>query len=715
MTEIFGDDSIAQLEKQLTEVLQGLDKDIDVLSILGQSFSLGKYRLLELLDRGGQAYVFRALDPDLDKEVVIKLYRKGMTESEKADALREGSAMAQVESPNIVQCFAVEEYKSVPFLVLEYVEGVTLTEYVENNRISPADSLRLVRQIATAVDEIHSKGFLHLDLKPSNVMVSADGEPKLIDFGLAQPLDKLHRSTGLGSPAFIAPEQSRQNIDEIGPATDIFGLGSILYYLLTGLPPFVGDTKEEVIQASQEYDLVSPQRYVSSMPDALSDFCLKCLSESPAERFETIDEFLTVARSIKMPKEWQWYQHPMFFVFLIVVGLLITGAVWWSQSGDTGTSGVNAHKERELLVTKLKQQTAKLSRQAFNHELNDDFNHAAELHRQILRIVEDNEMTKELNTHMFRARQDLARNLERLGKYEAVIDTRQEIMKSFGDSPSKNASLVWDRPLVAALRIQAKLPLEKRGRLERGVTYLACANDRFGMFSNEKRLEFLKKAIAAYSDGVENDIRMGLCCYRLASIYYGAKDFELSLIEFRKAHKIYKAQLGVDMASTLKALHFVGYCHMMLDRFDKAEPIFRECIQLNRTQSFDLGMFHVSFGDLFRKKRDFKAAFEQFEKAYQAYKTYSEQTSLIQHEISKAKFEIPLTLNRLAETAIDMKDLDRARSYLAKAKNAYQEAEQLASGITSKRIKDKIREIQNNINRIQQLIDNQKTDSQNQK
>src|SRR5262245_665030 len=261
------------------------------------------YELLEVLGRGGMGVVYKARQLGLNRIVALKMVLAGANASPQ-DLSRfraEAEAVAQLAHPNIVQIYEIGEQAGCPFLALEYVGGGSLAQQLDGTPLAPKQAAQMVQSLARAVQHAHEKGIVHRDLKPANVLLSAEGTPKIADFGLAKRADsnQAHTLTGtiLGSPSYMAPEQAEGATDKIGPATDVYALGVILYEMLTGRPPFKGSTLIETIEQVREHDPVPPRFLLPKTPRDLETICLKCLEKSPHRRYASAAELADDLRS----------------------------------------------------------------------------------------------------------------------------------------------------------------------------------------------------------------------------------------------------------------------------------------------------------------------------------------------------------------------------------------------------------------------------------
>jgi serine/threonine protein kinase len=256
---------------------------------------LGRYRLLKPLGQGGMGSVYLAEDTVLRRRVAVKvpLLSKVDGTAVRERFYREARSAAAIRHPNVCPLLDVGEDNGVPFLVMEFIEGKTLSELREAGQPWPVgQAAALVRKLALAVGELHQRGLVHRDLKPSNVMVRPDGEPVLMDFGLARSFTAQSRQltalgATVGTPAYMAPEQVRGDGKAIGPATDVYALGVILYEVLTGTLPFEGPPVAlfgQILHAQPE----APSARRPGLDARLDAICLRAMAKEPGERFASM-------------------------------------------------------------------------------------------------------------------------------------------------------------------------------------------------------------------------------------------------------------------------------------------------------------------------------------------------------------------------------------------------------------------------------------------
>jgi hypothetical protein len=256
-----------------------------------------RYELLAEVGRGGMGVVYRARQPGLNRVVALKMILAGefATAAELDRFRREAETAARLQHPNIVPVYEVGEQDGRPFLAMEYVEGGSLAERLRGAPLAGPQAARLMELLARAVQYAHEQGVLHRDLKPANVLLRAGGGPpaavpKITDFGLAKPLAGGHTGrtqTGaiVGTPGYMAPEQTGAGRDGVGPAADVWALGAILYEALTGRPPFRGETAMDTLAQVREQEPPQPRVLQPRLPRDLETICLKCLQKNPARRY----------------------------------------------------------------------------------------------------------------------------------------------------------------------------------------------------------------------------------------------------------------------------------------------------------------------------------------------------------------------------------------------------------------------------------------------
>lgn len=264
---------------------------------LEENSTFGRFRILRQVGRGGYGVVFRAHDPKLGRDVALKLPRidTATSESSRIRFRREASAAAGLNHPAIVTVYESGTIHGIDYIVTEFIQGESLAERLaEHQRPSQKQSACLIQRMAEAIAHAHERGVLHRDIKPGNVLVPAGDfdSAKLADFGLALQSDSNQQTasgTILGTPAYMSPEQAIGDRNRIGPTSDIYSLGAVLYELLTGCQPFEGRTIIETIRMICEDEPMPPRRLQASLSKDLDAICLKCLEKDPRNRYTSAE------------------------------------------------------------------------------------------------------------------------------------------------------------------------------------------------------------------------------------------------------------------------------------------------------------------------------------------------------------------------------------------------------------------------------------------
>ena len=252
--------------------------------------NFGRYELLGEVARGGMGVVYKARQHGLERLVALKMILGTGPKDEAAQRfLQEARAAAALDHPNVVPIYDIGENAGRPYFTMALIDGPNLRGYADAHGVLPIPVVvSLFAQVVAGVAHAHAAGIIHRDLKPANVLIDKDGRPRVTDFGLAKraSADSHLTVTGqvVGTPSYMAPEQARDSKD-VGPPADVYALGAILYFLLTGRPPFVGDSFTDLLIKVVTDTPAPPRELRPDVPAELEALCLRCLSKAPAERF----------------------------------------------------------------------------------------------------------------------------------------------------------------------------------------------------------------------------------------------------------------------------------------------------------------------------------------------------------------------------------------------------------------------------------------------
>jgi serine/threonine protein kinase len=285
---VFAQAETGYLEDAVTNTLGQRPLDLDRQRQLG-----GRYELLGELSRGGMGVVYRARHLMLNLPVALKMIRAGhFASQEEVDRfLREAAVIARLSHPHVVRIYDCGEDQGLPFFSMELMGGGTLAQKLAGSPLPSAEAAGLVEVLARTMHFVHEQDIIHRDLKPANVLFTARGVVKIADFGLVKRLDAETACTRtgaiLGTASYMAPEQAAGRTKEIGPCTDVFALGAILYESLTGRPPFRAETRELTLHQVLFEEPAWPTRLRPELPSDLEAICLKCLEKEPGRRYAT--------------------------------------------------------------------------------------------------------------------------------------------------------------------------------------------------------------------------------------------------------------------------------------------------------------------------------------------------------------------------------------------------------------------------------------------
>ncbi len=335
------------------------------------------YEILGELGRGGMAVVYQARQLQPNRIVALKMIR-AIEHAGPTERLRfqiETEAVARLQHTHIVQLYEAGEARGQPFFSLEYCDGGTLAQQWKTQRPSPREAAALIETLARAMHYAHLRGVVHRDLKPGNVLLAGpERVAKITDFGLAKRIDAEARDLSqsgaiMGTASYMAPEQAAGKVRDTGPATDVYGLGALLYECLTDQPPFYAETALETMQQVLERDPLPPSRRGVRVPRDLETICLKCLSKVPARRYASAEDLANDLRLFQAGepiraravgtagrRTWKWARRRpalaalLGVVLLAMVGLSALSVVALDRERKAQREADKARKARDFLV-----------------------------------------------------------------------------------------------------------------------------------------------------------------------------------------------------------------------------------------------------------------------------------------------------------------------------------------------------------------------------
>jgi serine/threonine-protein kinase len=327
------------------------------------------YELETVLGRGGMGVVFKAQHLKLKRFVALKMMLAGTYASpeELVRFRRETEAIAALRHPHIVQVHDAGEVAGRPYFTMEYVEGGTLGQALSAKPLSPRHAAELLATLASAIQFAHRSGFIHRDIKPANVLLAVDGMAKVTDFGLARTIEAgpevTQSGAPIGTPSYMAPEQAQGRASAVGPSADIYALGAVLYEMLTGQPPFEGESACETIHKVVTEEATPPSRLNPKIPRDLDTICLKCLQKEPARRYASAQDLaddlhryldgkpVRARRVGAVERGVKWTRRrpaaALLLTTLLVVSVVAAGTIVWLHEQEADRRVAKSKREEQ--------------------------------------------------------------------------------------------------------------------------------------------------------------------------------------------------------------------------------------------------------------------------------------------------------------------------------------------------------------------------------
>ena len=346
----------------------------------------GDYELLEEIARGGMGIVYKARQVSLNRTVAVKVLLFGQFSSD-AFVKRfrtEAQAAASLQHPNIVAIHEVGEHEGQHYFSMDYIQGRSLAELVREKPLPANQAAEYVLTVARAIHYANRRGVLHRDLKPSNVLIDRDNQLHVTDFGLAKRLEGTSEVTlsgqVLGSPNYMPPEQADPNRGIVGPQSDVYSLGAILYHLLTGRAPFVAQTLEDTLLQLRDTEPLSPRILNPKIPHDLETICLKCLNKDSRQRYGSAEMLAQdlerwgegepiLARPVGRPEKlWRWCKRRPLIAGLglalcAVFAAGLTGVLWqWQRAERHATAATDQLREAYIAQARANRRMDRLGR-----------------------------------------------------------------------------------------------------------------------------------------------------------------------------------------------------------------------------------------------------------------------------------------------------------------------------------------------------------------
>ena len=441
-------------------------------AILGE---LGDYELLEEVGRGGQGVVFRARQKSLNRTVALKVISLGQWAS-KAHVKRfrrEAEAAARLDHPSIVPIHEVGEHDSQCYFSMQFIEGGQLDEVIKREPMSIRQAAELIAKVSRTVHYAHQHGILHRDIKPGNILLDQKGEPHLTDFGLARLVETESTVTRtlevLGTPSYMAPEQAGGKNIQLTAATDVYGLGAVLYQLLTSHPPFAGGTTYETIKLLLDTEPRQPRLLNPKIDRDLSTICLKCLEKDPERRYssalalaEDLEHWLKHEPIQAKPSGFfaharKWVQRNPAIAALVVSLIALAAAVSWNIWKSELISRPSTKSVAVLPFTNLSKEGENA---IFADGVQDEI---------LTRLAGLADLKVISRTSVMQYKSEVARNLRKIGRELGVAHVVEGTVQRAGNRVRVNATLIdartdrqlwgqsYDRELADVFAIQSEI------------------------------------------------------------------------------------------------------------------------------------------------------------------------------------------------------------------------------------------------------------------
>jgi tetratricopeptide (TPR) repeat protein len=561
--------------------------------------TLPGYEFLGELGRGGVGVVFKARQASPNRLVAVKMLRDfgGATPEEVVRFGVEAETVARLQHPNIVQIYEAGISRQQPFFVLEYVAGGNLDDRLAGRPMPPHQAAALVEAVARAIQHAHEQGIVHRDLKPANVLLTADGTPKVADFGMARLLNSDLRLTRTGSvagtPAYMAPEQARPGMVEVGPTADVYALGAILYECLTGRPPFVGETALDVLALVADTEPVPPSRLVPSVPRDLETICLKCLQKDPRQRYASAADFADDLRRFQEGRT----------VIARPVGAAGRAWRWCRRNPGTGSAlaGTALALVAGAVVSLLFAMEASRTAAAEKSAREDADRNAEHARINAAKAVAEKARADD--------EADLARGVSDFLRYDLLLQADPQTHANPNQSPDRDIKLrrILDQ---AASRIEGRFPgrplVEAALRNSIGIAYSGLGEYDLALTHLQAAYDVQKKLLGAdHPDSLSTVVSLGVVYQRKAR-YQLAE--EIAAAAFAQSRK----RRGPDHPGTLLIQSNLSAVYLEQGRYGEAGPLLESAWELFRRKQVRDDHLEISLllnlSGYYRARGDFKRA-----------------------------------------------------------------------------------------------------------
>ena len=651
------------------------------------------YDILEELGRGGMGVVYKARDRKLKRTVALKMIISGLhaSDEEMRRFQLEAEAVAKLQHPNIVQIYEVSEHEGRPYIALEFADGGSLDEQISGKPQDAQHSAELIEALAGAMQLAHENNIIHRDLKPANILLTADGVPRITDFGLAKRLDEDSSQTKsgavLGTPSYMAPEQANGKSDTLGPATDTYALGGILYHMLTGRPPFQAATQLDTIIQLITDEPVPLRKLNPTLTVDLETICLKCLEKDVHRRYtsaaalgEDLKRYLAgepiLARPVTMvERSLKWAKRRPAMAGMISVSatallVLIVGGVWYNLQLEKSLAAAKTaqkHEAEQRIIAEDAKEIAEIRRVEAMDNLRKarrvvdtaltGISEIIQYYPNVQRVREGllKEVAKEYEEFASQQSDDFGIQLERGTAYLRLGEIRQTLGElQLAETAYENADSIFkkmktnfaDQPELDVMNATAKIKLaglwETRGELVQARQLLE---------ETSTKLETLRLRYPDRSDVAEI---VGRAMFNLSGLHLSEGNYRVAQELAVRALTFYENALSINpdnerlqlgLANTLNVLgiielnygdlqeaftHF-NTGHTLLGRLLKQSPDRPDYLQSQATMAISKGVAMRLLGNSQGELRSYEealAAYRSLGKALPDVPQFNEDTAL---------------------------------------------------------------------------------------
>jgi serine/threonine protein kinase len=535
----------------------------------GKPWHLGNYEILNEIGRGGMGVIYRARQRHSRRIVAVKRVLSYQADSPETLVRfrREAEAAASLDHPNILPIFEVSESEDgLPFFSMKFATGGSLQNAASSLRHDPRKCVQLMAKVARAVEYAHGRGVLHRDLKPGNILLDDRSEPLVSDFGLAKWLDAnkdITKSlTAIGTAGYIAPEQAEGIAADLTPAADVYSLGAILFGLLTGRPPFLGNNPLSVIRQASETKAPKLRTLVASLDRDLETICARCLERDPKERYQSagdlaadlerrLDSRPIVARPVSPPARiWRWSRRNPKLVATGIAGLLLGAGAIWLLRGEFFRAPAFNPPEKSIAVLPFIDLSKAKDQEYFCDGISEEI-------LQALAKIDGLRVVGRASSFSFKGK---SVNVNEVGKKLNVQNVLEGSLRRDGNRVRVTAELIntpsgfhlwsetYDRELgsvfalqdeitrsvVNALKIKLAIPFSTHEQHNRDVYDLYLQ----GLyFSNKSSEEDLRRALNFFQQSLEKDPAFARAWTGVAKVWYLLGDVYVKPLEAYPASK----------------------------------------------------------------------------------------------------------------------------------------------------------------------------------